>query len=557
MKYATPGARRVLLTVSALSFAAVASIDSASAGPSVGHWSRPADMSVPRYMHQAVALDDGRVLVAGGYRAEPSGLDVTAAAEVVDPVAGTSTPVPPMAHPRAEFAAAELADGRVLVAGGQTLDSPNFSAEVFDPSSNQWRRTADVPFGNASRAAVLGNGAVLVFGGWESYAAASYNPTTDAWSMVTLPSALTVNNNSVHSLVALADGTALAISVNGATATYNPFTASWTTAGSVEARRETVAVRTLDGKVLMLGGADATRSRTSTWVYDPIARTWAAGPALSHPRVAAVAAVLPDGAVLVAGGYDTAQGPVASAELLAMDDLGQGWQPAGAMQVPRYGAAAVTTRGGDIVISGGHDGGFATKAVEVFGNSDQQPPTITGAPDRVPDVYGWYIDPVTVTFTCSDEGSGVAACSEPVTLNTEGRDQSATGTAVDRSGNTSTTTVGPIGIDFTAPTTTIDTPAVTLVARPVVNGSLSGTASDTVSGVLGVRVLLWSQADGTLYREFIAPPANCTAHGLACQWSVAIPNDMAPGVYDVTAQAADFASHVDPFGATTRLVLVR
>jgi uncharacterized repeat protein (TIGR01451 family) len=121
---------------------------------------------------------------------------------------------------------------------------------------------------------------------------------------------------------------------------------------------------------------------------------------------------------------------------------------------------------------------------------DLTAPTIAGAPDRAPNSYGWYNAPVTVTFTCADGLSGVAACSGPVTLSAEGAAQSATGTAADMAGNSASATVGPISIDMTAPavtytgagTYTVDqTVSVTCTATD----SLSGVASTTCAGVTG------------------------------------------------------------------------
>jgi len=130
-------------------------------------------------------------------------------------------------------------------------------------------------------------------------------------------------------------------------------------------------------------------------------------------------------------------------------------------------------------------------------NIDETPPTITGAPDRVANNYGWYNAPVTVTFTCSDpnpsngpvgQQSGLATCTAPVTLSSEGANLNVLGTAVDNAANSKQTNVGPINIDLTKPT------ATGFVANPVVPASgwynistpmlvFSYTAGDALSGV--------------------------------------------------------------------------
>jgi hypothetical protein len=82
---------------------------------------------------------------------------------------------------------------------------------------------------------------------------------------------------------------------------------------------------------------------------------------------------------------------------------------------------------------------------------DGVPPVITG--DRTAaNAFGWNNDDVTVTFACSDAESGIAGCTDPVTLGDEGADQSTTGNALDNAGNASSVTVKDINIDKTAPT---------------------------------------------------------------------------------------------------------
>jgi hypothetical protein len=101
-------------------------------------------------------------------------------------------------------------------------------------------------------------------------------------------------------------------------------------------------------------------------------------------------------------------------------------------------------------------------------------PTINGAADRTPDSNGWYNADVTVTFTCSDSGSGIASCSGPTTLSSDGADQFVIGTATDNVGNTASATVSNIDIDQTAPTASAS-------ASPAANGFGWNNSSVTVS----------------------------------------------------------------------------
>ncbi len=48
---------------------------------------------------------------------------------------------------------------------------------------------------------------------------------------------------------------------------------------------------------------------------------------------------------------------------------------------------------------------------------DTIPPSVISRADRIPDVNEWYNDPVTVTFTGQDTGSGIAKCAGPIIYN--------------------------------------------------------------------------------------------------------------------------------------------
>jgi hypothetical protein len=63
----------------------------------------------------------------------------------------------------------------------------------------------------------------------------------------------------------------------------------------------------------------------------------------------------------------------------------------------------------------------------------------------------WTNQDVTVHFTCSDDGAGIASCPADVTYNSEGT-FTALGTATDNAGNSANTSFGPVKIDKTAPT---------------------------------------------------------------------------------------------------------
>ncbi len=99
-------------------------------------------MRVPRWLHVAAPLPDGRVLIAGG-TTEPGGSAATwsgngiADAEVFDPATGQFTSIAPMLHPRMHAIAIPLSDGRVLIAG-------HWDGAVRSTSSNPAGPTTEV-----------------------------------------------------------------------------------------------------------------------------------------------------------------------------------------------------------------------------------------------------------------------------------------------------------------------------------------------------------------------------------------------------------------------------
>ena len=90
---------------------------------------------MPRGLHVAVRLRDGRVLVAGGAS--------TASAELYDPATNRWTPTGSMSVDRHSSTATLLRDGRVLVVGGHSGNGTGVqaSAELYDPASGRWTPT--------------------------------------------------------------------------------------------------------------------------------------------------------------------------------------------------------------------------------------------------------------------------------------------------------------------------------------------------------------------------------------------------------------------------------
>ena len=93
--------------------------------------------------------------------------------------------------------------------------------------------------------------------------------------------------------------------------------------------------------------------------------------------------------------------------------------------------------------------GNSTSA-SAFINLDKTAPTVSAAPDRTSNAAGWYNADVTVSFTCSDELSGIASCPAAQTVG-EGGAQIVSATATDAADNSAEASVTDLNVDKTAP----------------------------------------------------------------------------------------------------------
>lgn len=117
---------------------------------------------------------------------------------------------------------------------------------------------------------------------------------------------------------------------------------------------------------------------------------------------------------------------------------------------------------------------------------DNDLPTITATAQPPPNAAGWNQAPVTVSFSCADTTSGIATCSAPSTVATEGANQTITGTAIDRAGNTATRSV-MLNIDTTPPgLSSVLTPAPNSNGWNNTDVTVNFAATDNLSGVATV-----------------------------------------------------------------------
>lgn len=230
-----------------------------------------------------VTLADGQVLVGGGERERP-----LATTELFDPETGRFSPAGAMTHPRSAGATATLlSDGRVLVAGGGA--EVGASADLFDPETEAFVPTGPMTearggFFSATR---LHDGRVLIAGGLVLH-------PTDPTTIPPEPAATAE--------------------------VYDPATGRFTTVGSMAAPRYQHAASILtDGTVLLAGGSHdrppegGVVASTDAEVFDPATGAFRPTGSLNRARLLP-ATVAIDDRVLVLGQLDpAAEDPVTGA----------------------------------------------------------------------------------------------------------------------------------------------------------------------------------------------------------------------------------------------------
>jgi hypothetical protein len=163
--------------------------------PTTQTFRRTADMtdvwgSSPR----TVPLDGGRALIVGGRFAADGGFDT--AADVFDPDTGRLSSTGPMAINQRPWTATRLNDGRVLLTGGFEWDparkvaAVSDAVQIYDPKTESFTLAGRMPTPRIGHSAVLlDDGDVLVMGGhaegkWEPLSVGTKSngpePVTDA-----------------------------------------------------------------------------------------------------------------------------------------------------------------------------------------------------------------------------------------------------------------------------------------------------------------------------------------------------------------------------------------
>jgi hypothetical protein len=350
------------------------------------HGFQPAgDMETERAAHTATLLQNGKVLITGGF----NNTEVLATAELFDPVTGTFTATGTMAFARFSHTATLLANGKVLVTGGSDdLAALSFhdsqpsaslargkahaadgsissfdlaTAELYDPATGTFTATdAMSEVRTEHTATLLASGKVLVAGGTADNVAELYDPDAGTFSAT---GQLMVGGRWGCTATLLKDGTVLiaggrdsedvfdAFPLNDAEL-FNPTAGNFTATGSMtEFRYDHTAALLNDGQVLLTGGFNGNPVQDAE-LFDPTTGSFSQTGSMGTPRAQHTATLLNDGTVLVAGGFSfVPPGGFSSAEVF--DPTTNKFTPTGSMEATRFLHTATLLNNDQVLVTGG------------------------------------------------------------------------------------------------------------------------------------------------------------------------------------------------------------
>jgi N-acetylneuraminic acid mutarotase len=336
-----------------------------------GTWAKAGSLPRTVWASGSAVLGDGRVLVVGG----SSGTSSSAAvgyAELFDPRSGHWTVTTEMLQARAYPTAVALPDGSALVVGGSLHGAPLDTTERYYPGSGAWVAAGRMHVARThTTATLLHDGRVLVVGGGAvgspSFATTNrvdlYDPETGTWTEAASMSVA----RGLHTATLLPDGRVLVAGgssktygtkgvVTAAAEIYDPATDAWHTVAPMAVKRYVHSAAILpDGRVLVAGGWSYTGSTdpslSTAEIFDPASNSWSATASMAGGRAEYRLAILRDGRVLVAGGVTPNYKTIATAEIY--DPETGSWSATGKLAVAVMWPVLAVLPDGRVLVAGG------------------------------------------------------------------------------------------------------------------------------------------------------------------------------------------------------------
>ncbi len=282
-----------------------------------------------------------------------------------------------------QHAASAAPDGAVVVTGGSRGQGVLSDAiDRVDPETGAVSRIGRLAGGRAlHRATALRQGGALICGGLVSWGSARQAEQVDLMSGGSTPAGELSVARVHHAAIELIDGRVLVtggwssgevvpLGISASAELWDPSTRRFRRlAAPMQHGRAGHAMSMLpDGRVLVTGGYTAAARVIAAEVFDPRSERFTALPADWTPRAHHASLVL-DGRVWLLGGETVAAdlSPRPLGSVLSFDPANERFTPAGDLLLPRAGAASVSTTSGSILlVAGRSSSGYTATAEEYF-----------------------------------------------------------------------------------------------------------------------------------------------------------------------------------------------
>ncbi len=277
-------------------------------------------MTVPRSVHTATILKNGQVFIAGGIL-DSRGIEINnKSTEFYDPLKNTFSKGPDMNRLRAGHTATLLEDGNILITGG--FDSSGFlkDAELFITNEGTFEKVLSqmTQPRAAHTATLLNNGKVLIVGGVNGGIKANetidlYDPNTRAFSQVGILN----TSRTGHTASLLKNGDVLIVGgssnwrtdVLSSCEIFNPQTNKLRMAGDLNIKRNKHAAVVLNnGNVLIIAGSSTALEISGRYntaeIFDSKTQKFSLLPShlnKSRFKITNAGAILPNGNAIIAG----------------------------------------------------------------------------------------------------------------------------------------------------------------------------------------------------------------------------------------------------------------
>jgi hypothetical protein len=368
----------------------------------------------------ATLLKDGRVLIVGGVQSGDPGDGgvLMKSAELYDPATGTFTLTGSMKVARYDASLTTLADGRVLVVGGNGVHT-DASAELYDPATGQFTATTSTvspqESGTEISSTLLRDGRVLIIGddasgNGDQWSADLYDPSTGHFTAVgQMPGRLITWTATLlnDGRVLIAGGSDPMTPVPSLI--FDPATGTFAATGTMSGQLSSHTATLLpDGRVLLIEGYPTGDVALSGELYDPATGKFTPTAGVGLTRTTPTATLLANGTVLLAGGAAINLSWEDAGAVLLYDPSTGKFNPGGSTLVPRREHTATLLSDGRVLLAGGIDGGASmsgdgnttgdrpTDSAEIYDPTAPLSPAPTTAPAQI-------LDPKVVASFGSDK----------------------------------------------------------------------------------------------------------------------------------------------------------